>query len=380
MQSETYYKKIYKFFRTKMKNAFLILPVLFIVMIFYSCESNDATVMNNSSAVTTPQLLSPGNNSIISDLNPVFDWVDFPDAVSYTLQISLNPAFNSYVLDTSGLTSSSFTVSEGILNDSSTYHWRVNAVLSTDTTEWSGQFSFSTSLESINPTNKVLVELFTNTSCIPCVEANTYLDEIFNLQGVTLNDANVVILRYHTTLFAGDPFYLYNTTDNNARMSFYPNSAIVNPRTFLLGGYMGAFSMNSWTNKINEFLADTRTYAIKLTNTYDSVTRNGNINIQIKQVSGEVYSDLVYHVAVAENGIMYNAPNGETHFDNTLRDLVTPPTGQTFTISPGQTNSYNQSYSVSPEIDQNNTDIVVFIQRNNTTTREVMAAEIVNLK
>jgi len=363
-----------------MKKAFLIYPVLLIVIFFYSCESNDDTVMNNSEPVTSPQLLSPGNNTTISELNPVFDWVDFPNTVSYTLQVSLNPAFTSFVIDTAGLTSSSFTAASGILNDSSTYHWRVNAVLATDTTDWSSLFSFSTSLESINPTSKVLVEIFTNTSCIPCVEANTYLDEIFRLQGVTSNDANVVILRYHTTLFAGDPFYLYNTTDNNARMSFYPNAAIVNPRTFLLGGYMGAFSQTSWTNKINEFLSDTRTYAVKLTNTYDSVTRSGSINIQIKQESGEVYNDLVYHVAVAENEIMYNAPNGETHFDNTLRDLVTPTTGQTFTISPGQTKSFNQSYSISPDIDQSKTDIVVFVQRNNNTTREVMAAEIVSLK
>ena len=55
-------------------------------------------------------------------------------------------------------------------------------------------------------------------------------------------------------------------------MAFYPNSAIVNPRTFLLGVYMGNFSAASWTNKLNEMLADTRTYAIKLTNIYDSVS------------------------------------------------------------------------------------------------------------
>ena len=162
-----------------MKKAFLIFPVLLIVISFYSCESNDDTVMNNSEPVTSPQLLSPGNNTTISELNPVFDWVDFPNTVSYTLQVSLNPAFTSFVIDTAGLTSSSFTAASGILNDSSTYHWRVNAVLATDTTDWSSLFSFSTSLESINPTSKVLVEIFTNTSCIPCVEANTYLDEIF---------------------------------------------------------------------------------------------------------------------------------------------------------------------------------------------------------
>ena len=363
-----------------MKNLILIIPIILFAIIFYSCETNDSPVVSNEIPVNAPQLLSPDNNSTVSTLQPEFDWADYPGASSYYLQISTDQNYNFLLLDSAGLTSSNYSSPAGILNDSSTYYWRVKSINVSDTTDWSTSYSFATSLESLNPTNKVLVELFTNTSCIPCVEANTYLDEIFSLQGVTNNDSRVVILRYHTTLFAGDPFYLYNTTDNNARMSFYPNAAIVNPRTFLQGAYMGAFSSSSWTNKINELIAETRTYAIKLTNTYDSVSRNGSINVQIKQVSGAVYNDLVYHVAVAENELQYAAPNGETHFENTLRDLVTPTTGQIFTISPGETKSFNNSYSIDTQIDQNHTDLVVFVQRNNSTTREVMAAELVSLK
>lgn len=363
-----------------MKTIILAFHIFLISIIFYSCESNDSPVVNNTPVANTPQLLLPANNSIVSTLEPIFDWVDFPGSMGYTLQVSENSTFTPLALDSSGLTSSSYTSPAGLLNDSNSYYWRVKSIGSSDTTEWSASYSFSTSIESINPTNKVLIEIFTNTSCIPCVEANTYLDEIFTLNGVTSNDANVVLLRIHTTLFAGDPFYLYNTTDNNARMAFYPNSAIVNPRTFLLGSYLGTFSFSAWTNKINEKLADTRAYAIKLTNNYDTVSRNGNINVQIKQVSGAVLNDLVYHVAVAENEIQYNAPNGETHFDNTLRDLVTPPTGQPFTISPGETKSFNQTYSIEAQINQDKTDLVVFVQRNNSTGKDVMAAEQVKLK
>ncbi len=228
--------------------------------------------------------------------------------------------------------------------------------------------------------NKVLIELFTNTSCIPCVEANTYLDEIYQLHGVTSNDTDVVIIRYHTTLFAGDPFYLYNTTDNNARMAFYPNSAIVNPRTFLLGTFIGNFSASAWTNKINEKLSDARTYTIQLTNTYDTVSRNGNLNIKITQISGAEFNDLVYQVAVAENEIQYTAPNGETHFDNTFRDFITPPTGEPFTIGVGQTNTYSQNYSIDSQINQDYTDLVVFVQRNNNSGRDVLSVEKVKLK
>ncbi len=228
--------------------------------------------------------------------------------------------------------------------------------------------------------NKILIELFTNTSCIPCVEANTYLDEIYNLHGVTSNDTDVVIIRYHTTLFAGDPFYLYNTIDNDARMAFYPNSAIVNPRTFLLGTFIGNFSSAAWTNKLNQKLADPRTYRIELTNTYDTVSRNGNLNIKITQISGAEFNDLVYQIAVAENEIPYSAPNGETHFDNTFRDFITSPTGQPFTIGTGQTNTYSQNFSIDNMINQDNAEIIVFVQRNNNSGRDVLAVEKVNLK
>jgi Outer membrane protein Omp28 len=363
-----------------MKKIVLIFQIFFITIIFYSCESNDSPVNNNSSGSNIPQLLSPVNNSTISTLQPTFDWIDYPNATSYKLQLSQNSAFTSLILDTVGLTTSGYTSSTAILGDSNSYFWRVKGVNNSDTSDWSNTFLFSTAVTSINPTNKVLIEMFTNTSCIPCVEANTYLDEIYDLHGVTSNDASVVILRYHTTLFAGDPFYLYNTTDNDARMAFYPNSAIVNPRTFLLGTFIGNYSASPWTNKINDKLAENRTYAIKLTNSYDTISRSGNINIKIKEVSGSVLNDLVYQVAVSENEIPYTAQNGETHFNNTFRDFITPSNGQPFTISPGQTNDYNQSYTIDTQINQDKTDLVVFVQRNNSSGRDVLAVETVSLK
>ena len=228
------------------------------------------------------------------------------------------------------------------------------------------------------PTTKVLVELFTNTSCVPCVVANNYLNAVNDLQGITINDTNVIIIRFHTTLFAGDPFYLYNETDNNARMSYYPNSAIVNPRTFLLGAFLGNFASAAWTNKINEKLSQTRSFSITMSNNYDTVSRNGTLNYSITQLSGSAYTDLVYHIAVIENKIPYNAPNGETIFENTFRDFITPSNGQSMIISTGQTNNYVQNYSIDNAINQDNTDIIIFVQV--LSTKEVLAVEKVALR
>lgn len=356
---------------------------------FWRVNSSNSVTISNWTAnfafntlvnANVPGLILPPNNSFINIFTPILDWSDVTSATSYDVQISLDASFTAIVLDTFSVIPSEFIIPDSILSDNTLYYWRVRANLSGVLSEWAESYNFTTNVKGPDPTNKVLVELFTNTSCVPCVEANTYLDEIYNLSGVTFNDASVVILRFHTTLYAGDPFYLYNTTDNQARMDFYPNSAIANPRAFLLGAFLGNYSSTVWTSKINDKISGTRTYAIKLTNTYDNVSRNGNINIKIKQISGAVVNDLVYQIAVSENEIPYNAPNGETHFNNTFRDFITPPTGQPFTISPGQTNSYNQNYSIDSQINQNNTDLIVFVQRNNNAGKEVFAVEKVSLK
>ncbi|MBK9331273.1 MAG: hypothetical protein IPM96_02455 [Ignavibacteria bacterium] len=360
----------------------LFLSIIISSLFFQSCESNDSTLTNNTPASNVPVLQQPENNSTVSTLSPSFNWSGVNSASSYTLQVSESAAFSVLILDVQGITSTLYSPAPNVLNDSSTYYWRVKGVNATDSTDWSSVYGFAVSLESINPTNKVLVELYTNTSCIPCVEANQYLDVINNNTGTTINDLNVIILRVHTTLYAGDPFYLYNQEDNNARMSVYPGTPTSNPRGYLLGAFMSNFSSSAWTNKLNEKLSVTRSFAVNLINTYDPVSRSGNISVKIKQVSGETLSDLVYNVALSESEISYSAPNGETLFENTLRDLITPPSGQTLNISAGQTNSYDHNYNIPAEINHDHAYITVFAQRTNFVSgvKEVMAVERVKIR
>ncbi len=356
--------------------------IIISTVFFYSCESNDSPVTNTTPVSNVPVLQQPENNSTVSTLSPSFNWSGVNNASSYVLQVSENAAFSVLILDVQGITSTSYSPAANALNDSTDYYWRVKGVNATDSTDWSSVYGFSVSLESINPTNKVLVELFTNTSCIPCVEANQYLDVINSNSGITINDLNVIIIRVHTTLYAGDPFYLYNQEDNNARMSVYPGTPTSNPRGYMLGAFMSNFSSAAWTNKLNEKLSVTRSFAVNLSNTYDPVSRSGNISVKIKQVSGATLSDLVYHVALTESEIQFNAPNGETMFENTLRDLITPPAGQPLNISAGQTNSYNHNYNIPSEINHDHAYITVFAQRTNFVSgvKEVMGVERVKIR
>ena len=223
---------------------------------------------------------------------------------------------------------------------------------------------------SISPsTNKVLVELFTNTSCIPCVAANQYLDAVTN--------PNVIIMRVHTTLYPNDPFYLYNTTDNGERQTYY-NSANANPKGFLLGTFMGNYNANNWTNSLNAQLEATRKMGIVINRGYDTISRAGNLNVAISQNSGTTVSDVVVHIAITENGLIYNAPNGETHFEQVLRDLITAPGGDALNISPGQTLSFPKSFTIPPAINDRNASIIVFTQ--SISSKEIFGVETVTLR
>jgi hypothetical protein len=215
----------------------------------------------------------------------------------------------------------------------------------------------------ISTSNKLLVEIFTNTSCIPCVQVNSYFDNINNLTGVTVNDTNVILMRVHTTLFANDPFYNFNPTVNFARQQYY-NAGLSNPRAYMMGNSMGSYSSQNYTTLLNQQMQQNNAIGINLTNTFDSTTRAGGLDISLAQVSGSQLSDLVLHCAVVENNLIMNppAPNGETDFENTLRDWVTNVNGESFTIVPGQALQFHKNYTLRTGIDFHHAYLIVFVQ------------------
>jgi len=219
--------------------------------------------------------------------------------------------------------------------------------------------------------SKVLVELFTNTSCVPCVATNNYIDGIMNHTGVTYNDDSVIIIRVHSSVFNGDPFYLFNQPVNNARQQFY-NAWISNPRTFLDGTLLGTtLNIPVFTAAINARLLLSNNFNISVNTTYDTSTRNVSLDMEVGQITGDTArSDIVLHAAVLENGLYYQGSNGETNFDNVMRDLATGVNGQALTISPGQLADIDNNFTLMTGINPANVDIVVFVQ--STTTKEVL--------
>jgi predicted phage tail protein len=88
-----------------------------------------------------PLLLSPVNNSPIYSAPLSVNWIASSGAASYTLQVSANSSFSTFVFNQSGLTSFSQQVT-GLV--ASTYYWRVSATNNYGPSEWSTVWSFTT--------------------------------------------------------------------------------------------------------------------------------------------------------------------------------------------------------------------------------------------
>jgi hypothetical protein len=228
----------------------------------------------------------------------------------------------------------------------------------------------------LKASNKVLVEFFTNTSCINCPPPGSYLDLVDSLKGVTINDTNVIIIRVHTSLYANDPFYDFNVPDNKARQDYY-QAGLYNPICFLNGSNLPTYNSNKWTDSINVALAKKSTYAIADSNVYNSASRNGTLTLTIGQLSGVSVGDLKMHIAITEGHLYYTAPNGERWFENTLRKLVTPANGIDIQLSSGQLVNLIENYTLPEGIVEANSQIIIFLQ--STSTAKIYAVDKKNI-
>ena len=89
-----------------------------------------------------PLLASPVNGAINVAMPAALSWNSSSGASSYTVQASASQTFATLVYNTSGITSTSTTVTG--LSAGTPYYWRVLAANSTGNSDWSAVWSFTT--------------------------------------------------------------------------------------------------------------------------------------------------------------------------------------------------------------------------------------------
>ncbi len=107
--------------------------------------TNDSgTAYGSQVQFTTGTILSSPADGVSGVANPpTFQWSAVSGATSYQLQVSLSPDFSSTVIDQSGITSTSYTPSSSLSNN--TYHWRIRASNAGGTGNWTTAWSFTIS-------------------------------------------------------------------------------------------------------------------------------------------------------------------------------------------------------------------------------------------
>lgn len=217
-------------------------------------------------------------------------------------------------------------------------------------------------LQSNNSTanSKVLMEFFTAVNCPNCPPPGYFLDNIDSLKGVTINDSNVIIIRYHSNFNGYDPYYLFNPTGSAARHSYY--SYFWNPAASLMGTAMPNYDQNAWLNTINTQLEKSNPVEVGISNTYDTTSRNGVINVSLLQVSTNSVSDMKLFVAITESDLFYTGTNGEKYHQNTFRNFLTSNTGDNVSLQAGVLLNVSKNYSLSSVINHKKSHIVVFVQ------------------
>jgi hypothetical protein len=121
-----------------------------------------------------PVLITPTNNSYVSNVTPTISWNSSSGALSYRLQVCLDSLFSTNIVyDTSGFTGTSIPVPSGRLLDNNKYYWRVNATNAQGTGYWSSIWSFTVKIPPSAPT---LISPFngaTNVSLTPTLSWNS---------------------------------------------------------------------------------------------------------------------------------------------------------------------------------------------------------------
>jgi hypothetical protein len=202
----------------------------------------------------------------------------------------------------------------------------------------------------------VVAEMITNTGCVPCYPADITLDNIADGYESVLS-----VIRYHWYYpDASDPYYNFNVTENMTRNNYYSNN--YSPHLLIDGSIDGGYTYAGWETRIDQESYEMSPLEIALSGTYSPDVKAGNIDVRIIAVDSPGASSLRLRIALIEDDIHWNAPNGISVHDQTFRDMIPSTTGQSLTLAQGDTLDYSFNFTLNASFVADNCKLVAFVQ------------------
>ncbi len=180
-----------------------------------------------------PVLMGPSDGATNMMIPTTLVWNPAYLASTYTLQVSVNNSFSSFVFNQSDITSTGQQVSA--LNNATTYYWRVNASNNYGTTDWCPVRSFTTwgttppappalifpANGAVNLTTSILFSWTASTGAtsytLQISTDNSFTNYIINQSGITNNSKQIDGLSYSTK-------YYWRVSASNGNTSSGPSS------------------------------------------------------------------------------------------------------------------------------------------------------------
>jgi len=187
-------------------------------------NSTEGPIWSFLTTLSTPTLLSPSNGATNIPISPTLSWSTNPNATSYTLQVSTNSSFTSFVYNANVGNVTSQQLSG--LNNAAIYYWRVAATNSSGTSDWSSVWFFTTAGLPQPPTLSSPANGAANISLPPVLNwnaspaANSYrlqvstndqfTNIVYDLAGLTNTNQQV-----NSLLESTQYYWRVNATNNN---------------------------------------------------------------------------------------------------------------------------------------------------------------------
>ncbi len=201
----------------------------------------------------------------------------------------------------------------------------------------------------------VMIEHFSNTSCTPCLAADTTLENSIEEFGFH----TVSAIGIHTDNPAStDHFFRENPEQALDRADKF--AIIANPHVRIGGTqFTDAYTAPGLRSKINAAAAIEPAYNVAVTAvaTADSFVITGSVRKRM-----ETGGDEKLQVVLIETGIHFDANNGVDFFDDITRRFLLGINGQTLNLSAGDVHTFRLSWPIGETWVPENLEAVVFVE------------------
>lgn len=205
----------------------------------------------------------------------------------------------------------------------------------------------------------VLIEEATNIGCGCAASLNPGLDSLLAYYGYV----DLVAIRYHGWIpLEFDPFYLHNPNQVEDRYSYYGVARI--PSLFIDGAAIQrSCTADAAKQKVKQGIQVES--PIKLLVSESRSDDSCYLSIKILTEQNPQCDSLTLRVAVVEDSIAYQAPNGENLFNNVFRRFVGGSQGFVFEPVLGETLSFDLAFEIDQSWNPQKISSVVFVQNDN---------------